>query len=108
MMFIIILIMYFSKSNKSTNNQKDKRSKSPGLFSITGYIHSLDDYSLKKPVKRSFKHARVGRSYQQCDADSADMTSLSKQNLKVRFLLIVIMYLIASSGTNLLKIKQQN
>jgi len=43
-------------------------------------------------VKRSFKRARVevGRSYQQYDAVLADVTSLSKQNLKFRFLLIVI------------------
>jgi len=43
-------------------------------------------------VKRSFKRARVevGKPCEQYDADLADMTSLSKQNAGIRFLLIVI------------------
>jgi len=71
---------------------KSKGFKSPGLYKIRKYIHSLDDYSLQKPVRRSFKRARVEVSgpHEQYDADLADVSNLSKQNSGVRFLLVVI------------------
>ncbi|XP_021342733.1 uncharacterized protein LOC110443076 [Mizuhopecten yessoensis] len=65
---------------------------SPGLYKIRRYIQSLDDYSLQKPVKRSFKRARVEVSgpYEEFQADLADVSNLSKQNGGTRFLLVVI------------------
>lgn len=65
---------------------------SPGLHKIRRYIQSLDEYSLQKPVKRSFKRARVvvAEPYRQFDVDLADVTSLSKPNSGVRFLLVII------------------
>ena len=65
---------------------------SPGLYKIRRCIQSLDDYSLQKPIRRSFKRARVEVSgpYEQFDADLADVSNLSKQNSGYRFLLIVI------------------
>jgi len=71
---------------------KKKGFKTPGLYKIRRYIQSLDDYSLQKPIKRSFKRARVEVSgpYEQYDADLADVSNISKQNDGVKFLLIVI------------------
>ncbi|XP_033725174.1 uncharacterized protein LOC117315138 [Pecten maximus] len=71
---------------------KSQGFNSPGLHRIRQYIQSLDDYSLQKPVKRSFRRARVevGEPFEQYDTDLLDMTSLSKQNSGVKYLLMVI------------------
>ncbi|XP_033755026.1 uncharacterized protein LOC117337977 [Pecten maximus] len=71
---------------------KSRGFNSPGLYKIRRYIQSLDDYSLQKPVKRSFKRARVEVSgpYEEFQADLADVSNLSKQNGGIRFLLVVI------------------
>ncbi|XP_033725180.1 uncharacterized protein LOC117315144 [Pecten maximus] len=71
---------------------KSRGFTSPGLYKIRRYIQSLDDYSLQKPVKRSFKRARVEVSgpYEEFQADLADVSNLSKQNDGIRFLLVVI------------------
>ena len=64
----------------------------PGLHKIRKYIQSLDSYSLQKPVKRSFKRARVeveGMNVQY-DVDLADVSNISQYNDGFRFLLIVI------------------
>ena len=66
--------------------------KKPGLYKIRKYIQSLDDYSLQKPVKRSFKRARVEVEGMQIqyDIDLADMSNISQHNDQHRFLLVVI------------------
>lgn len=71
---------------------RSKGYKKPGLYKIRRYIQSLDDYSLQKPVKRSFKRARVEVSgpHEQYDADLADVSNISKYNDGIRFLLVVI------------------
>ncbi|XP_033759132.1 uncharacterized protein LOC117341391 [Pecten maximus] len=64
----------------------------PGLHKIRRYLQSLDEYSLQKPARRSFRRApvEVAGPFVQYDVDLAAVTSLSKQNSGVRFLLVVI------------------
>lgn len=55
-------------------------------------MSNQDDYSLQKPTRHPYKRARVVVSGidNQWDADLADMSSLSKYNKGIKFLLVVI------------------
>jgi hypothetical protein len=55
-------------------------------------LNNQDDYSLQKPARRPVKRARVVVSGidNQWDADLADMSSLSKFNRGIKFLLVLI------------------
>ncbi|MES9885142.1 MAG: DDE-type integrase/transposase/recombinase [Sedimenticola sp.] len=55
-------------------------------------MESQDNYTLQREVKRKFKRPRVivSGQFEQYDADLADMSSISKDNDSIRFLLIVI------------------
>jgi len=63
-----------------------------GLYTIRKWLQSQDNYSLQKPTSKSFKKARVvvNKIDEQYDMDLADVSSLSKNNNGVKFLLIVI------------------
>lgn len=55
-------------------------------------MSNQDDYSLQKPTRHPYKRARVVVSDidNQWDANLADMSSLSKYNKGIKFLLVVI------------------
>lgn len=63
-----------------------------GLHKIRKWLNNQDDYSLQKPTRQPARRARVVVSGidNQWDADLADMSSLSKFNNGIKFLLVVI------------------
>ena len=71
---------------------KSKGINNIGKHTIRRWLESQDNYSLQKPVRRKFRRARVVVSGldNQWDMDLADMTSISKFNGGIKFLLVVI------------------
>ncbi len=62
------------------------------LNKIRQWIGSQDNFTLQREVKRTFKRSKVivSGQFEQYDADLAQMTSISKENDSIRFLLVVI------------------
>ena len=59
---------------------------------VRKWLQNQDSYSLQKPIRRSFKRARVIVSgiNDQVDADLADVSNISKENDGVKYNLFVI------------------
>lgn len=71
---------------KKTGNNK------PSVYKIRKWLQNQDDYSLQKPVRRTFERARVIVSgpKEQLDIDLADMQSLAKDNDGIKYLLVAV------------------
>ena len=63
-----------------------------GKYTVRQWLQNQDDYSLQKPVRQTFKRARVVVSGidDQFDADLADVSNITKENDGVKYLLFVI------------------
>lgn len=61
-----------------------------GTYKIRNWLNNQDDYSLQKPARRPVKRAKVVVSGIDNQWDLADMSSLSKFNKSIKFLLVVI------------------
>jgi hypothetical protein len=61
-------------------------------YQVRKWLKNQDDYSLQRPARRPRKRARVVVSSidNQWDADLADMSSLSRFNGGIKYLLVVI------------------
>ena len=71
---------------------KSKGVQNIGKSTIRRWLQNQDWYSLHKPARLNFRRARVRVSSidEQFDADLADMTSISRYNKGVKYLLVVI------------------
>ena len=89
---------------------KSKAKTHVGQHTLRKWLQNQDSYNLQKPVRRSFKRARVIVSgiNDQCDADLADVSNISKENDGVKYLLFVIdifsRYLCIELGLKITKI----
>lgn len=63
-----------------------------GRYTVRKWLQNQDDYSLQKPVRQTFRKARVVVSGidNQFDADLGDLSNLSHENDDVKYLLFVI------------------
>lgn len=63
-----------------------------GKYTVKKWLQNQEDYSLQKPARKSFRKARVviNKVDEMYDLDLADVSSLSKYNNQVKFLLICI------------------
>ena len=63
-----------------------------GKHSIRKWLRKQDDYSLQKPVRQSFKKAKVvvAGIDDQFDADLADVSNISNENDDIKYILFVI------------------
>lgn len=62
------------------------------VYKIRQWLNNQDDFSLQKPTRHPYKRARgvVSGIDNQWDADLADMSTLSKFNKGIKFLVAVI------------------
>lgn len=71
---------------------KNKGITNIGKHTVRKWLQNQDNYSLQKPVRQSFKKARVvvAGIDDQFDADLADVSNISHENDGVKYLLVVI------------------
>lgn len=74
------------------DNKKNKGITNIGKHTVRKWLQNQDNYSLQKPVRQTFKKARVVVSGidDQFDADLADVSNIFHENDAVKYLLIDI------------------
>lgn len=82
----------YTSASKLYHILKSKGINDVGKYTIRKWLQNQDDYSLQKPARKSFKNPRVvvNRIDEQYDMDLIDVSSLSKNNDGITYLLVVI------------------